>query len=193
MFTESMWNKISHNRFGWIRVSVDGATKETYEKIRVNGQWETINKNLELISRLRKEGHFESFGLHCVVMKSNHTELVEIAEKSLALHCDTIHFIRISGGVAISENINLTKNYKVLSRIAHLLDNPVFSNPAVDINEIKSYKQFKNIRVSAIMKIKTFVLATVLKIPFTIYYAIRFRAPIGNIWLVKFLRFAGKI
>ena len=58
-------------------VSIDGATKNTYEKLRLGGKWEKINDNLECISRL-KEQHDFRFILHFVVQEGNYHEMEDI-------------------------------------------------------------------------------------------------------------------
>lgn len=58
-------------------VSIDGASKETYEKLRLGGNWEKINQNLKCISELKKKHNFR-FILHFVVQKENYHEMEEI-------------------------------------------------------------------------------------------------------------------
>lgn len=42
-------------RIAWMLVSIDGATKETYEAIRRGGHWENVLKNLSRLLKLRDE------------------------------------------------------------------------------------------------------------------------------------------
>ena len=44
-------------------MSIDAATKETYDKIRVGGDWDLLMKNIEMLSRLRVEGKINILGL----------------------------------------------------------------------------------------------------------------------------------
>jgi len=60
-------------------VSIDGATKHTYEQLRLGARWEKINENLECIARLRKQNNFR-FILHFVVQKDNYHEMEEIID-----------------------------------------------------------------------------------------------------------------
>jgi MoaA/NifB/PqqE/SkfB family radical SAM enzyme len=60
-------------------VSIDGATKETYEKLRLGGRWDKINENLECISKL-KEQHDFRFILHFVVQRDNYHEMDAIVD-----------------------------------------------------------------------------------------------------------------
>ena len=58
-------------------ISIDGATKETYEKLRLGGKWEKINENLEFISQLKQKHNFR-FILHFVVQQDNYHEMEDI-------------------------------------------------------------------------------------------------------------------
>jgi len=58
-------------------VSIDGATKDTYERLRLGGKWDKINENLEHMARM-KERHGFRFILHFVVQKDNYHEMEDI-------------------------------------------------------------------------------------------------------------------
>lgn len=60
-------------------VSIDGATKETYEKLRLGGKWEKINENLECMAELKQKHNFR-FILHFVVQKDNYHEMEKIID-----------------------------------------------------------------------------------------------------------------
>ena len=65
------------NNLQELGVSIDGASKETYEKLRLGGSWEKINQNLECISELKEKHNFR-FILHFVVQKDNYHEMEDI-------------------------------------------------------------------------------------------------------------------
>lgn len=75
------WNKIKHQRFQRFHVSVDAATKPTYEKIRRGGKWEILLEAFEIL----KENNSRSLTtINMTVMRSNYREIpafVEIAER----------------------------------------------------------------------------------------------------------------
>lgn len=54
LLDEKMWNNIQnvHKYIKTIEVSIDAATKDTYEKVRRGGNWERLNKNLIFISKI---------------------------------------------------------------------------------------------------------------------------------------------
>ena len=75
-------------------VSVDGATKETYEKLRLGGKWDNINRNLEFIAELKEQHNFR-FVLHMVVQKDNWQEIPAMIELGKRLGTDKIYFNKI--------------------------------------------------------------------------------------------------
>lgn len=63
-------------------ISIDGATKETYEKIRVRAKWETLVRNVQAFSTIRKElGRSTPFiRVQMVRMQDNAHEVAEFME-----------------------------------------------------------------------------------------------------------------
>ena len=60
-------------------VSIDGASEETYEKLRLGGRWKKVNENLQYISE-QKEKHGFRFIMHFVVQKDNYHEMDKIID-----------------------------------------------------------------------------------------------------------------
>ena len=75
-------------------VSIDGATKETYEKLRLGGKWDSINRNLECIAELKEQHNFK-FVLHMVVQKDNWQEIPAMVELGERLGIDELLFNKI--------------------------------------------------------------------------------------------------
>ncbi len=75
-------------------VSIDGATKDTYEKLRLGGRWEKINENLQYISEL-KDQHGFRFIMHYVVQKDNYHEMEDIVMLGEKYNADRVWFSRI--------------------------------------------------------------------------------------------------
>ena len=67
------WDKVKHQRFGSLLVSIDAATRETYEKIRVGGRWEALLRSLSLIKENRHR--FHPVSINMTVMRSNYREI----------------------------------------------------------------------------------------------------------------------
>jgi MoaA/NifB/PqqE/SkfB family radical SAM enzyme len=69
-------------------ISIDGATKKTYEKLRLGGKWEKILENLEAMAEAKNKYNF-NFVFHFVVQKDNFHEMeniIDLAEKYNADH-----------------------------------------------------------------------------------------------------------
>jgi len=117
LFTPRLWNSIKHNKFLKIDVSIDAATKSTYEKIRKGGSWERLMSNLNFISNLRRKGEVPSFILNFVVMRSNYREIVKFARLGQQLKCDRILFQKVRGDICNNENIFENKDYNCLNEL----------------------------------------------------------------------------
>jgi len=75
-------------------VSIDGASKDTYEQLRLGGKWDKILEGLECIADAKKKHGFQ-FGLHMVVQQGNHHELDDMLELGRTYGADRVYFNRI--------------------------------------------------------------------------------------------------
>ena len=85
-------------------VSIDGASKETYENLRLGGSWQKINDNLKYIQKLKKKHNFV-FRLHFVVQKENFHEMEKIIELGKRYDADNVWLNKI-------ENWNVMNNFE---------------------------------------------------------------------------------
>ena len=60
-------------------LSIDGASKETYEKLRLGGKWDKVLEALECMAEQRSKHNFR-FILHFVVQKDNYHEMEDIID-----------------------------------------------------------------------------------------------------------------
>jgi sulfatase maturation enzyme AslB (radical SAM superfamily) len=146
LLTPALWETISHNKYETIHISIDAAVKATYEKIRKNGNWDVLIKNLEFIGKLKEQGIFRDFRISFVVMKSNYKEMKKFVELGLRIGASKILFTKIYGYAKIEENINFTKNFEIMREIGLILRDPIFNRKEVDILLLKEYmtKFYKN-------------------------------------------------
>ena len=82
------------NNLQELGVSIDGATKETYEKLRLGGKWEKILEGLECMAE-QKQKHGFRFILHFVVQKDNYHEMEKIIDLGEQYGADRVWFSRI--------------------------------------------------------------------------------------------------
>ena len=95
MFKE-FYKTVPHviNNLQELGVSIDGASKDTYEKLRLGGKWDKINENLEYISELKHKHQFR-FTLYFVVQKDNYHEMKDIVSLGKKYNADRVWFSRI--------------------------------------------------------------------------------------------------
>ena len=104
-------------------VSIDGATRQTYEKLRLGGKWEKILEALECMAE-QKQRHGFRFILHYVVQKDNYHEMQEIIDLGEQYNADRVWLNRIEDWGTMddfrSQNIWSTKEYlDELDKVRH--------------------------------------------------------------------------
>ncbi len=171
LMNPGIWKSMRHVRFANIAVSVDAASASTYKNVR-GGNWQVLVRNLRFLSDLRKANKFESFHINFVVMKSNYKEMANFARLGLELGCDCVYFSKIFGVTpdCIDENVFLFPDRKILREIKHILKDPVFDNPRIDISNLSLLNE--PIRVSAHSDRYYGVKKSSYKFVFGAYYAI---------------------
>ena len=75
-------------------ISIDGATKNTYERLRLGGSWQKMQDNLKTISELKKKNNFW-FRFHMVVQQDNWREMMDIVNLGNKYGVDEIYFNKI--------------------------------------------------------------------------------------------------
>jgi MoaA/NifB/PqqE/SkfB family radical SAM enzyme len=90
LFTAEEWAKFPgiHRMVRSIRVSIDAARKETYDQIRLGGDWDVLMKNLEFIASLRQQNMIQRFMISMVIQEANFTEMADFARLAKRLRCD---------------------------------------------------------------------------------------------------------
>ena len=96
LMLKEFYTRIPHiiNNLQKLGVSIDGASKETYEQLRLGGKWEKIIEGLECIAELKKKHNFQ-FGLHMVVQQDNWHELEDMLELGRKYGVDRVYFNKI--------------------------------------------------------------------------------------------------
>jgi len=77
-----------------IGVSIDGATKETYELLRLGGKWEKILENLQCIVEQKEKNGFD-FVMHYVVQRNNFHEMSDIVALAKKFKVDRLWLNKI--------------------------------------------------------------------------------------------------
>jgi len=75
-------------------VSIDGATRETYERLRLGGRWDKIVEGLECMAEQHRRHGFR-FILHFVVQRDNYHEMGKIVDLAEHYGADRVWLNRI--------------------------------------------------------------------------------------------------
>ena len=109
ILTNALMFKEFHTRIPYVinnlqelGVSIDGASKGTYEKLRLGAKWDKVKENLECISQLKKKNDFR-FILHFVVQKHNYHEMEDIIELGRQYGADRVWLNRITDWQTFSD------------------------------------------------------------------------------------------
>lgn len=146
LFTPDRWERFITGKTGKIMltVSIDAATKETYEQIRRNGNFEQLQKNMLFASKLRKEGQLRYFRLNFVVQKRNYKEMIPFVEWGNELGVDEIFFTKILNWGTFTEEefeeVSMMEKDGITPKkeLKEVLENPIIKNsPIVDLGTIQ--------------------------------------------------------
>lgn len=97
--TEKKWSHLPtelRKRVTYIGISIDGATAETYERLRVGGKFEQLVKNISYLSRMEdRKSSGISLRLNMIVQRNNYQEIVSLVRLGRELGVDSISFTYI--------------------------------------------------------------------------------------------------
>ena len=121
LWTESLWNKLHkiHPFVKTCEISIDAATKETYEnKVRLGGEWQKLIKNLQFITTIES---IEQFTFSFVTQDTNFREMLMFCQLFNSSHNlkdknYTIFFNHITNWGTFTEE---QYNEKDISRVDH--------------------------------------------------------------------------
>ena len=123
-----------------LNISIDGATKKTYETLRRGGTYEKIIENLQKVKELKKDYNFR-FILHCVIQLENYYDMVQMVELANQYNVDTLWFNRITDwntykdfvkiDVLNSKNKNYNSCIEEIKKVKSLKTNVIIEMPTI--------------------------------------------------------------
>lgn len=145
LFTPKNWERFRKGKTGRIMltVSVDAATKQTYERIRRNGSFDALRENMEFASRLREKKILSYFRLNFVVQRENYREMVPFVQWGERLGVDEIFFTKIlNWGTYTAEEfleISMMEPDGITPKqeLKEVLSHPVMNSRIVDLGTIQ--------------------------------------------------------
>lgn len=145
LFSKKKWEKFAVHKKGKIMLtfSIDAATKETYEKIRRNGNFDILKKNMEFASELRRMGRVSFLRLNFVVQKENYKEMIPFVEWAENLGADAVFFTKVLNWGTFTEEefkeISMMEEDGITPKreLAQVLESPVMKKDIVDLGTIQ--------------------------------------------------------
>ncbi|MEA2338126.1 MAG: hypothetical protein QOE82_2133 [Thermoanaerobaculia bacterium] len=153
--TKNIWESMPHLRekIVELRVSVDAATKATYENVRRPGRWEVINENLRVMGEISSAGTFVrnrqhgivlpgtddaiSFSLAFVVQSANFREMPAFVRLAEEVNADSVIFQRYysfghEGSAAFSSKDVASAAHPEHAELQAILADPIMRSPRVN-------------------------------------------------------------
>lgn len=78
-----------------VYVSIDGANKQTFEKLRYPARWNMLNKNMDFLKSLKITGKLSNLYVNFVVQKDNYTQMSDMLRLCISWNVDFLMFTRI--------------------------------------------------------------------------------------------------
>lgn len=143
LFNETNWKKFEdlYENIS-VDISVDAATKETYERIRIGGNFDILTENLKFISSLREQGKIKKFTIRFVVQRQNYEEMPLFVELGRRLHVDKVYFCKIANWNMYSaeefDKISMFDNDDNMKpELAEVLQNSIFDCSIIDFSNMR--------------------------------------------------------
>lgn len=146
LFNRANWERFvkKHNTQKiMLTVSIDAATKETYESIRRNGNFDILKKNMEFASELRKTGGLCYFRMNFVVQRENYREMIPFVEWGEQLGVDEVFFTKILNWGTYTEDefaeVSMMESDGITpkSELKAILEDPRMKSEIVDLGTIQ--------------------------------------------------------
>jgi len=146
LLTQNVFEKMSriHSNLDSIFVSLDAATKSTYDIVRKGGVWEKALENIKYLSEQRKRGNIKHLQLDFVVQDLNFREMPEFVKLGKELGVDKVYFQRISnwGTYSMEEYTQRNMAHPSHPQHKHFLDvcqHPLMRSTLIKKGNIQSF------------------------------------------------------
>jgi radical SAM protein with 4Fe4S-binding SPASM domain len=114
--------QLIESKFNQVCISVDGATKQTYERIRAGAKFERLVANIEAVNRAKKRAgsRLPRLGFNVVLMRSNIMELPSIVRLAHDLKVEgvgAVHMVPFSAAAADPREESLQADKDLCNRM----------------------------------------------------------------------------
>ena len=147
LFDRKAWDHLSNvHGITSVYLSLDAATKPTFEELRRGGLWEETFANVEFISSLRKEGAIEQFAILFVVQSRNFREMADFVRLGQRLGCDRVLFhelvdFKTYSATEFKARSIVSPGHPQHGELLAELRDPVFDDPRVVLATFRTLRQ----------------------------------------------------
>jgi hypothetical protein len=137
LFSREEWNKFPgiHNKVRSVRISIDAACKETFEKLRRLGKYDIFLKNMEFLRELRMNGTLSQLKFSFTYQMDNFREMKSFVDFCDEVRADFAIFERLQNIAFTNEEFG----QKAVHHVAHplygefirVIKDPVFRSKRV--------------------------------------------------------------
>jgi sulfatase maturation enzyme AslB (radical SAM superfamily) len=89
------WHLIVNSPIDKIQISIDAATKETYEQVRLGGKWEDLLNAIDFVKELRQNKIIQQLQFNFCVQTLNYCEIPAFLELAWQHRADIVHFAKL--------------------------------------------------------------------------------------------------
>jgi glycosyltransferase involved in cell wall biosynthesis len=138
LFDERAWTDLSlEGRVRNIMVSLDAATKPTYDRVRRGGDFDRALRNVRTLVEKRQARKIDFINLDFVVQGSNVSEILNFIDLGIQLGVDSVRFNMIFNWGTFSqaefqEHFVGSPLHPKYPELLAVLDDPLFGHPMVD-------------------------------------------------------------
>ncbi|HEX9059241.1 MAG TPA: radical SAM protein [Clostridia bacterium] len=147
LLTPEVWEKMSkiHSNIENIFISIDAATSGTYQKIRVNGNFEKLCENIRFLGQKRLEGKLKYLQAALVVQKKNYKEMADFVKLVKSCNFDQAYFSTLDNWESWDEDVYLdnavcNETHPEYPELLEVLKNPIFDDPIVNLSNVTVHR-----------------------------------------------------
>lgn len=128
-----------------VDISIDACHPWTFATIRRNGDWETLQTNLQFIRGLRRMGEISEFSLNATVQADNFHEMADIVRLGKQLGCDGVRFRPVQntgdhlGSTFYDLNVADPRHF-LHDAFLETIRDPIFEEPICSLGDIKAIR-----------------------------------------------------
>ncbi len=135
------FEELGIKRLNSIEVSMHAYSKEVYNKIVRNGNYEKVMNNLKFLSQMKREGKLECFWLNFVVSAYNYKEMIKFQEFAESIGAKTNFWEYRRWGHTnfdkyYEENAIFEPTHRDYKEFKEITSNPIFDSENCSINKV---------------------------------------------------------